>query len=270
VWTNTSSVVPYVQGDELDLAFDFDLADAFVKSVFARRTDTVARVLTVDANWFKPLQFATFLTNHDQARAMSFFRNNVAEGESAASLLLASPGVPFIYYGEEIGMIGLKPDEMIRTPMQWSADANAGFTTGTPWETVYSDYNQKNVATESENPTSLLDYYREMIALRSQHAALRVGAFFPVDTGNIGLIAFLRSSPDENILVLLNLAQETINNFKLVLKSGPLKGVYQAAPLIGQGAFEDLAVNGQGGFDDYHPVPELGPNQTLILQLQSK
>jgi len=54
--------------------------------------------------------------------------------------------VPFVYYGEEIGMTGEKPDEMIRTPMQWSGEAKAGFTTGRTWELVNRDYQEKNVA----------------------------------------------------------------------------------------------------------------------------
>ena len=64
---------------------------------------------------------------------MSVFHGSMEKGKLAAVLLLTSPGTPYIYYGEEIGMQGEKPDEDIRLPMQWSADANAGFTTGTPW-----------------------------------------------------------------------------------------------------------------------------------------
>ena len=81
---------------------------------------------------FKPVQFATFLSNHDQNRVMSQLAGKVEKARVAAAMLLTAPGVPFIYYGEEIGMVGLEADEEQRTPMQWSGGANAGFTTGRP------------------------------------------------------------------------------------------------------------------------------------------
>ncbi len=68
-------------------------------------------------------QYATFLTNHDQNRVMSQLGGDVNKAKLAAFLLLTSPGTPFIYYGEEIGMQGKKPDENIRLPMQWTSDA---------------------------------------------------------------------------------------------------------------------------------------------------
>ena len=57
---------------------------------------------------------------------------SIARAKLAASILLSLPGVPYLYYGEEIGMIGEKPDENIRLPMQWDTTPNGGFTTGTP------------------------------------------------------------------------------------------------------------------------------------------
>src|SRR5574341_710677 len=130
---NSTQVQTYLNGDELDLAFDFDLAKNTVFSAGAHRADDMSDVLTHDLSLFQPGQFATFLTNHDQDRAMSVLNDNVDTAKNAAFLLLTSPGVPFVYYGEEIGMLGKKPDEDIRRPLQWSDDANAGFTTGNPW-----------------------------------------------------------------------------------------------------------------------------------------
>ena len=82
----------------------------------------------------------------------------------AASALLTLPGVPFLYYGEEIGMTGQKPDEMIRTPMQWDATEDAGFTDGTPWEPVNADHTTVNVAAQQDDPESLLNHYRTLLA----------------------------------------------------------------------------------------------------------
>jgi len=86
----------------------------------------------------------------------------------AASAMLMLPGMPFVYYGEEIGMIGAKPDETIRTPMQWSAKPGGGFTSGTPWESPQSDWMTKNVAAQAPDPASLLNHYRRLI-----HSATR-------------------------------------------------------------------------------------------------
>ncbi|MDD5368240.1 MAG: alpha-amylase family glycosyl hydrolase [Anaerolineaceae bacterium] len=267
---NTSAVVKYVQGDELDLAFDFDLAQATVTSINVGKAASLNQALDVDYHWFNPNEYASFLTNHDQTRSMSLFRNNIGKAKSAISLLLTSPGVPFLYYGEEIGMLGQKPDPEIRTPMQWTADKNAGFTSGTPWEAGNPDYQQKSVAVMDGDPASLLNYYRTLVSLRNSHAALRVGNLTTIDTGNPEVIAYLRESQNEKILVVANLNKEAQTSYHLTLKSGDLKGNYQAAPIIGTGAFRSLSANLQGGFEAYLPTPTLFSNQTLILQLQQQ
>ena len=96
--------------------------------------------------------FATFLSNHDQNRVMSVFSGNVDKAKVAASLLLTSPGTPFLYYGEEIGMQGRKPDEDIRLPMQWSGEENAGFSAGKPWRNPGADSPQVNVEAQLNDP----------------------------------------------------------------------------------------------------------------------
>jgi glycosidase len=98
---------------------------------------------------------------------MSQLGGSLERAKQAATVLLTSPGVPFIYYGEEIGMNGKKPDERIRTPMQWSAEANAGFSTSPPWESLQSDYTQINVSAESVDPASLWSHDRSLVQLRN-------------------------------------------------------------------------------------------------------
>jgi alpha-amylase len=137
--------------------------------------------------------FATFLTNHDQNRAMSVFHGNVDKAKVASFLMLTLPGTPFIYYGEEIGMQGQKPDEDIRLPMQWSADEFAGFSTTTPWRTPYNDYAQVNVAAQAGDPASLLEHYRALIQLRKSNPALQTGDITLLDAGNSGIFVSLRS-----------------------------------------------------------------------------
>ena len=165
VQSNSALVAKYLQGDELDLAFDFDLAAAFIVSARVGKADAVRRVLSADLATFEPGQFATFITNHDQNRVLSQLAGKPEKGRVAATMLLTAPGVPFIYYGEELGMLGQKPDEQIRAPMQWSGDKNGGFTTGTPWEPLQPDFAiGKNVAAETADAQSLLSHYRALIA----------------------------------------------------------------------------------------------------------
>ncbi|MFH6927073.1 glucohydrolase, partial [Vibrio vulnificus] len=85
----------------------------------------------------------------------------------------------------------------IRLPMQWTDETNAGFTTGKPWRSPNTDFIKRNVSQESANPNSLLSFYRELIRIRNNHAALRVGDFTLIDTGNRSVYASLRVSREE-------------------------------------------------------------------------
>ena len=89
-----------------------------------------------------------------------------------------------MYYGEEIGMSGTKPDELIRTPMQWSSAQGAGFTQGTPWEPVNSDFPILNVENQNGVETSLLEHYRKLIQFRNAHPALRVGETYVAESNS--------------------------------------------------------------------------------------
>jgi alpha-amylase len=264
-----SVVASYAEGDQLDLGFDFPLAETFLNGARTARAGDVANALSADYAAFKPLQFATFLTNHDQNRALSQLVGKLDKAKVAAALLLTAPGVPFIYYGEEIGMVGLKPDEQLRTPMQWSAAPNAGFTTGTPWEAVNPDFAKgRNVADEVSDPNSLLSTYRALIRARNQHAALRVGVQYLPQADQTSVFASLRVSKSEAVLVVINLGQDPVTNYHLSLASSPLSGTYRASAIMGNGPATDLAANSQGGFDSYQPVTALPAYSTLLLQLQ--
>jgi len=265
----SSVVASYSAGDQLDLGFDFTLATTFLNGARAGRASDVAKALDADVRAFKPAQFATFLSNHDQNRVMSQLAGKLDKARVAAALLLTAPGVPFIYYGEEIGMVGLGADDEKRTPMQWTAQANAGFTTGSPWELVNPDYVKgRNVADETADPASLLATYRALIQARNQHAALRVGDLYLAQTQATSVLASLRVSQAETVLVLINLGPDPVTGVKLTLAAGPLKNRYHALPILGAAPGADLAANGPGGFDDYQPTPTLPGYGVLIYQLQ--
>lgn len=221
-----------------------------------RDADRIQRASTTSYSLFGSGLSASFLTNLDMNRVMSLPTSDAGKAKLAAAVLLTIPGVPFIYYGEEISMTGAKPDEMIRTPMQWSGEKNAGFTTGIPWEPVNGDYQEKNVALQVEDPASLLSLYRELIHIRVDHPALQRGDYYPVDSGDGEVLAFLRSSGIENLLVIINLGEDSASEVELALTEGPLAGTYQASLLYnGKAELPDLVANDKGGFDAHQPHP---------------
>jgi glycosidase len=140
---------------------------------------------------------------------MTELKGDVAKAKVAATLLLTLPGFPFVYYGEEIGMTGDKPDERLRTPMQWNGSSR-GFSSGTPWETLQSDTLTTNVAGEDRQQNSLLNLYRKLIHLRARNRALREGSLEPVESGSESVLAYTRRRDSSLVLVLVNLGSNTV------------------------------------------------------------
>jgi alpha-amylase len=273
VWTDAFTTSTYIKnGEELDLVFDFDLANAFMSSATSGNADKALNGLKFSQKLFSGGRSAPFLTNHDMDRVMSVLDGDVEKAKNAAFMLLTAPGVPFIYYGEEIGMEGKRGSEdtdiQRRLPMQWTGGENAGFTIGTPWAPVHPSYTQNNVEALSPQPDSLLSTYRDLLRIRAQEPALGYGDTFLVEADDPAVYALLRSIQGENILVLINLSDEPVTDYSLTLEEGPLSGNYELAPLYGSEAFASIIANPQGGFDAYQPIPTLSANGRYIYMLQ--
>ncbi len=254
--------------DQLDEVFNFELASGFVNSANGGANSGINSAIKFTLADMSDGQYATFLTNHDQNRVMSVLNGNLYKAKVAASLLLTAPGTPFIYYGEEIGMTGKKPDEDIRLPMQWTGDAvTAGFTTGQPWHAPNTSTPTVNVAAEDKDPISLLNHYRTLIALRKAHPALRTGSLTLLETNNPAVFASLRMEGDENILIVINLSGEKVTEYALASQSNHLiDGMYQLQTLLGEGvASNKIAVDGNK-FEGYSPIP-LEPFETFLASL---
>lgn len=271
------TMAAYINNKQLDLAFDFGLAASFVSSANQGNAGPARGQIILSYKLIAPLQFAPFLTNHDQDRLMTQLGGSADKVKVAASMLLTAPGVPFLYYGEEVGLEGGGQDELKRRPMQWSTGANAGFSSVTPWEPVGPDYQTFNVASESNDPTSILAYYRELILIRNQHAALRVGSMDIVTSSNPGLYSILRvsqgsgsaTSLNEAVLVLINVTNAPISQYVLSLaKSSLAPGSYHLVPIMGSGPTADLTAASVGDFSQLQPVSEIPAYGTVILQLQ--
>ena len=172
---------------------------------------------------YPPGGYAAFLTNHDQNRTMDELGRNRDAAGLAATLLLTNPGIPFIYYGEELGLRGRKPDEEIRTPFPWDATLPGhGFTTGEPWEAFAPDAETVAVEGQDGDRESLLSHYRNLTRLRAEHSALRSGELIPLDAEPSGVYAFLRHDAAEVIAVVANLSDEPVEDVSLTLAERPV------------------------------------------------
>lgn len=268
-WTGTQQVLKYTDG-EVDIAFQFDLANALLNSADSGFAVQIGKEQAAVVDTFPPNQYATFLTNHDQNRVMTRLDEDEGAAQVAATWLLTSPGVPFIYYGEEIGMTGQKPDEDIRLPMQWTSDdgLSVGFTEGRPWRFPAADYETRSVALQDEDKASLLNHYRQLIHLRNTNAALRIGDWIPVESDSSKIYAYLRSYGDENVLVVINFGRDDIDDYALTLAEGPLPDGVTPVMLLGSGEPAAPVINAAGGFDNYMPLPLLPAQSSTILGLQ--
>jgi alpha-glucosidase len=208
--------------DELHLVFNFDMlrqhwnASAF-RAIVQSWNDKVP-----DGAW--P---CWVLNNHDNRRSISRYaagEHTAARARVAATMLLTLRGTPFLYYGEELGLPeGRIPRAEIvdppgrkywpiykgrdgcRTPMPWDATTNAGFSTGKPWLRVIADYASVNVESERRDPNSLLNFYRQLLALRRAAPALQQGSYRALTTTD-DVFAFERATADQRLLIALNFA----------------------------------------------------------------
>jgi glycosidase len=195
----------------------------------------------------------TFITNHDMPRIATQLGNDPTGLDLAASILLTLPGTPFLYYGEEIGMTGDKPDPDIRTPMQWRDAPGAGFTDGEPWRPPNPDLERVNVASQTDDPRSLLSHYRRLIQLRALRPALRSGILELLDAPD-AVLAFVRSAGDDRVLVVHNLSARELT----------------AGPWLPGTATITVEPVGQGGIahlDEHGVRVELRPRASAVISL---
>jgi glycosidase len=265
VWSPTEVAASYVP-QSLDLAFEFGIAESGGEAVVMRDAQRLADAVALAQAAYPPLQYATFLTNHDMDRIMSNVGGDVTMAKLGATWLLTSAGVPFVYYGEEVGLKGVKPDERIRTPMPWTAEApGLGFTKGTTWESQFEGYETFNVESQTDDPGSLLSHYRALIAYRNGSTALRRGDLVPVESDTNAVTAYLRSVGDDHVLVVLNVGPDYAVDVHLDLEEGPLRGYRGVRPVVGPPA-RAPDVSATGGLTSYAPVESIPPYGFLVLE----
>ncbi len=270
-WEPTNIVLDYISNDRLDYAFEFDLANAMLNSVNSGNSASIISQMQKVYDEYPFLQYGTFLTNHDQNRIMNVLGQNVNKAKTAASLLLTLPGIPYLYYGEEVGMLGQKPDEDIRLPMQWSDGSNAGFTSGSPWRSPNSNFGDFNVEVMSEDPGSLFNHYKSLIHLRNDHEAFQLGELEIANSTSSSTIGFSRFTDGLSAyIVMINLSgnqvtsdftftYNAVNNDELIYNY--LEGILYSYPSFGT----TNTLNGSWVQEEV----EFEPYEIKVLQLVS-
>lgn len=153
---------------------------------------------------------APFISNHDTARSAGFLTRNTQKEKNAAMAYLLTPGNPFIYYGEEIGMTGSGEDPDKRTGMVWSLSDNTGYVASIPGATTNTEKPEEGVAEAQKNENSLLNLYKKVIRLKLQNPEIARGTFTPVtlDENNKAVGAFISEYNGSKVMVILNLSDK--------------------------------------------------------------
>ncbi|WP_026692698.1 glycoside hydrolase family 13 protein [Peribacillus kribbensis] len=235
---------------------------------------------------------ALFFENHDQPRSVSTWGNDSEYWAESAKMLGACyflmSGTPFIYQGQEIGMtnvkfdsihdyddVGMKnyyeietaagrPHEEImeiiwkrgrdnsRTPMQWSAEANGGFTTGAPWMKVNPNYKEINVEAQLNDEDSIYTFYKKMIQIRKDHEAIVYGDYQLLLENHIQVYAYTRTLGEETILVICNFGIEES---------------HVSLPKLSEKNTRLLLANYKHAEEDLHETLTLKPYETRVYSM---
>jgi maltose alpha-D-glucosyltransferase / alpha-amylase len=244
-----SDVVEYFgDDDECHMAFHFPLMPRIFMAVRRESRYPISEILAQTPEIPPNCQWGIFLRNHDELtlemvtdeerdymyaeyakdprmkanigirrRLAPLLDNSRAQMELFMALLLSLPGSPVLYYGDEIGMgdnIYLGDRDGVRTPMQWSPDRNAGFSTGDPaslflpviMDPVYG-YQGLNVEAAQRTSTSRLAWVKRMIEVRKRHPVFGLGSCDELGASNPSVFAYVREFGDDRVLCVANLSR---------------------------------------------------------------
>ncbi|MCS6990791.1 MAG: alpha-amylase family glycosyl hydrolase [Chitinophagales bacterium] len=210
-WNKVTHQAAYLEA--LDGVFNFELAEGIQQAVLEENAmdlpQRIAQMLQTYGSFRSPFVHCIFLSNHDMTRIYSVLKHSIEKMRMAACLLLTLPGLPFIYYGEEIGMRGLKPDPYLREPFLWSKNVQQAGQTH--W--LRARYTTRRVVEpaqeQRQRPNSLLNYYRKLIGLRRCSPALSRGDFIPLQTAHPALMAYERRCCQQVLLIVHNLSSKS-------------------------------------------------------------
>lgn len=276
IFDTTPVVNRYTDEDVLDMAFEFDLAEAIIDTARLGNKRQIENQMNIVLRNYDPGEIATFSTNHDKTRTLTQLDGDVMDNRIVANLLLTLPGAPFLYYGDEIGMVGsASPDDInVRTPMQWDdTPQTGGFTTGTPWLALSEGFAERTVAGQTDDPDSLLSHYRNLIHLRNSEPALQTGLTTLVESDYKSAFAYLRYTEDDTLLVLHNTDDRESREYMLMLEESHLSNVENidliwSTEATAPETIPPPEVDENGGFTGWAPVAfPLPPYSLYVFRL---
>lgn len=246
-WTTPSIITEYYTSG-IDSFFNYPFSQiegTIVKNLNTQKGENLAEAIN---NWNNTIKSsnskaidAPFLSNHDNARSAGFLMRNLNKKKMAASIYLLMPGNPFIYYGEEIGMTGSGNDPNKRLPMLWSTTEPVGITDIPPGASQsVSDLDGVDVQLEDEN--SLLNFYKEILAIKKRFPAIARGQITRLDTKNPEICAYSMTLHNNTVLVIHNLSNsvlsedlETLHPINIKIKGSLLCDTTNPTPRIVKG-----------------------------------
>ena len=269
-WTSTQNIAPY-SDKRLDYCFEFDLSYALIDGINNQTNSGLKSKMSEIISTYEPNQYGTFLTNHDQDRSFYLFGMDERKAKLAARILLSLPGVPYIYYGEEVGMLGQKPDEDIRRPMQWTSSANAGFSSTQPWHPLNNNYANYNVANQQFESESIWSQYQIWIKQRTRNTALRSGTYDFIESNNIRMFSYLRADSESNtaFVVIHNLTSQNTDDITIRINNSSLtEGTYNLINILNNQNMGSINVISSGAFDTTLSEVTLAAYSSFLLKLE--
>lgn len=271
VWDATNKILPYVSDTTLNSCFDFDLANAMIGAVYYADPMTFHRHMAYVQSVYPRSQQSTFLTNHDQNRVFSIL-NNETQMKQAAALYLSLPGVPFVYYGEEIGMTGTGDHLNIRTPMQWNGTSKGGFTTGTPWQGFAQTPSTNNILKQQQTPNSIWNHYQRWISLRNRNKAVQEGIYWPFSTQNDSVLTYARMLPSKEtnsaIWISHNLGKTEISLSGSTTPTLLSQGTYFVYDALNDSLLGNVIVDDSSKVSKWQITQKLGAGSSVAWELR--
>ena len=226
VYDKKEIVAPYLPG--LPALFNFDFHYTLIEALntenghllYQKQKDVLDFYQGITPDFID----ATFSSNHDQPRLLNDLKKDPAKYKQALAILMTLPGAPYLYYGEEIGMLGLKPDEQIREPFLW--DTKGKDTGRATWIVPQNSTDETVIplAQQRLDPNSYFNHYKKIIALRQANPALSIGSLEAIEsTAPKSVMIYIRRSADQELLVVHHLGK---NGIEISIPTGFSKPIH--------------------------------------------
>jgi glycosidase len=210
VWSDSATLSTLFKG--LPSLFNFELTKNIPECIQDGDGGELMTAYTNIVNAYKaanvPFEDAILLSNHDMNRIRSTLGGDIQKSKLAASILLTLPGTPYLYYGEELSMLGVKPDIHLREPFPWGSNAACNTTWDKPAYSVTPDVIPLDM--QMEDPASMYHHYKKWIRFRTDYPELANGVPAFKNLQNNALVAYTIAGPKRTLWVIHNLSNAEI------------------------------------------------------------